>query len=341
MSIEVHQAAETVKTSNELDLLFGPLFDEYFNGENQVVLKSSAVTTTDASNKRQQQPDSTSSTSTLATTVTANGNFDFFWDNKKDAQAVEILKLKQRVKKLERNRKSSISHPRRKIYRHVESSEDDLDEDDASKLGRKSDKTKLMFKDSDFDDLGHLVDEGMDFVQGKYTKVVKGCGNTEVVNTAGEGETEPVEKTKKKVQGDAQIERDAKIALRIQAKLDEELIVERERQEETFKVAIADMFDEVQSRIDVYYELAARMTQEEQEKYTIKERASHLKGKFYEEIQGLYERQQKRIQDFTPMDSEKEAQKPCKRLKRVAGSYAIQKSPKKSKVMKYAKDVTE
>ncbi|GJU13330.1 hypothetical protein Tco_1135726 [Tanacetum coccineum] len=67
---------ETVTTSNELDLLFGPLFDEYFNGENQVVLKSSAVTTTDASNKRQQQPDSTSSTSTLATTVTANGNFD-------------------------------------------------------------------------------------------------------------------------------------------------------------------------------------------------------------------------------------------------------------------------
>ncbi|GJU57800.1 hypothetical protein Tco_1235566 [Tanacetum coccineum] len=77
MSTEVHQAAETVTTSNELDVLFGPLFDEYFNGENQVVLKSSAVTTTDASNKRQQQPDSTSSTSTLATTVTANGNFYF------------------------------------------------------------------------------------------------------------------------------------------------------------------------------------------------------------------------------------------------------------------------
>ncbi|GKB21056.1 hypothetical protein Tco_0854979 [Tanacetum coccineum] len=76
LSVEVHQAAETVTTSNELDLLFGPLFDEYFNGENQVVLKSSAVTTTDASNKRQQQPDSTSSTSTLATTITTNGNFD-------------------------------------------------------------------------------------------------------------------------------------------------------------------------------------------------------------------------------------------------------------------------
>ncbi|GJU09805.1 hypothetical protein Tco_1132201 [Tanacetum coccineum] len=61
---------------------------------------------------------------------------------------------------------------------------------------------------------------------------------------------------------------------------------------------------------------------------------SQLKGKSYEEILGLYERQQKRIQDFTPMDSEKEAQKPAKRLKRVAGSYATQKSPKKPKVMK-------
>ncbi|GJV09754.1 hypothetical protein Tco_1351295 [Tanacetum coccineum] len=40
--------------------LFGPLFDEYFNGENQVVLKSSIVTDVDASNKHQQQPDSTS-----------------------------------------------------------------------------------------------------------------------------------------------------------------------------------------------------------------------------------------------------------------------------------------
>ncbi|GKC32029.1 hypothetical protein Tco_1039323 [Tanacetum coccineum] len=76
LSADGHQAAETVTTSNELDLLFGPLLDEYFNGENQVVLKSSVVTTTDASNKRQQQPDSTSSTSTLATTVSADGNFD-------------------------------------------------------------------------------------------------------------------------------------------------------------------------------------------------------------------------------------------------------------------------
>ncbi|GJW42607.1 hypothetical protein Tco_0071406 [Tanacetum coccineum] len=332
-------------------------------------------------------------------------------EKEKDAQAVEILKLKKRVKKLERQRKSSISHLRRRIYRQVESSDDDLDEEDASKQGRISDKTKPMFKDSDFDDLDDLVDEGMAFVQEKDAENQGkiGADDTEAVNTAGEGastttprtppitttvfddedvtiamaqtlikmkeekakekgvaikdvedfsrpirsitilqplptidpkdkgkgilqETEPMEKTKKKVQGDAYIERDAEIALRLQAKLDEELRVERERQEEAAKVAIAYMFDEVQERID-----ATRRIRENMGGY----KHSQLKGKSYEEIQGLYERQQKRIQDFTPVDSDKEAQKPGKRLKRVTGSYATQKSPKKPKVIKSAKDVTE
>ncbi|GKD48495.1 hypothetical protein Tco_1277471, partial [Tanacetum coccineum] len=54
-------------------------------------------------------------------------------EKEKDAQAAKILKLKQRVKKLERKRKSSISHPKKRIYRHVESFDDDLDEEDASK----------------------------------------------------------------------------------------------------------------------------------------------------------------------------------------------------------------
>ncbi|GJR15096.1 hypothetical protein Tco_0797748 [Tanacetum coccineum] len=71
-------AADLIVMSSmiELESLFGPLFDEYFNGENQVVSKSSAIIVADASDKRQQQPDSTSSTSTLATTVSADGNFN-------------------------------------------------------------------------------------------------------------------------------------------------------------------------------------------------------------------------------------------------------------------------
>nr|GEX79125.1 hypothetical protein [Tanacetum cinerariifolium] len=47
----VTHAAETVTTSNELDLLFSPMFDELLNGSTQVLSKSSAVTTADAPNQ--------------------------------------------------------------------------------------------------------------------------------------------------------------------------------------------------------------------------------------------------------------------------------------------------
>ncbi|GJX13944.1 hypothetical protein Tco_0205702, partial [Tanacetum coccineum] len=45
----------------------------------------------------------------------------------------------------------------------VESSDDDLDEEDAFEQGRKSDKTKSMFKDSDFD----VLDDDMENVEGE------------------------------------------------------------------------------------------------------------------------------------------------------------------------------
>nr|GEU70718.1 uncharacterized mitochondrial protein AtMg00810-like [Tanacetum cinerariifolium] len=51
----VTHAAETVTTSNEMDLLFSSMFDELLNGSTQVVSKSSVVTTVDAPNQRQQQ----------------------------------------------------------------------------------------------------------------------------------------------------------------------------------------------------------------------------------------------------------------------------------------------
>ncbi|GJY70240.1 integrase, catalytic region, zinc finger, CCHC-type containing protein [Tanacetum coccineum] len=51
----VPQVAETVTTSNELDLQFSPMFDELLNGTTPVVSKSFAVHAVDAPNKRQQQ----------------------------------------------------------------------------------------------------------------------------------------------------------------------------------------------------------------------------------------------------------------------------------------------
>nr|GFA97324.1 integrase, catalytic region, zinc finger, CCHC-type, peptidase aspartic, catalytic [Tanacetum cinerariifolium] len=47
----VTQADRTVTMSNELDLLFSPMFDELLNGSSKVVSKSSAVSATDAPNQ--------------------------------------------------------------------------------------------------------------------------------------------------------------------------------------------------------------------------------------------------------------------------------------------------
>nr|GFB39639.1 hypothetical protein [Tanacetum cinerariifolium] len=51
---KVTQADRTVTTSNELDLLFSPMFDELLNGSSKVVSKSFAVSAADAPNQRQQ-----------------------------------------------------------------------------------------------------------------------------------------------------------------------------------------------------------------------------------------------------------------------------------------------
>ncbi|GKA54961.1 putative ribonuclease H-like domain-containing protein [Tanacetum coccineum] len=88
-----------------------------------------------------------------------------------------------------------------------------------------------------------------------------------------EEEPEPV-KVKPKDQGEAQIKRDAEIALKVQAKLNEEARLER--QEQASLNYIANLYDEVQARIDADHELAIRWTQEKQEKYTVDERAKLL-----------------------------------------------------------------
>nr|GFC29386.1 hypothetical protein [Tanacetum cinerariifolium] len=41
-------------TSNKMDMLFSPMFNELLNGSSKVVSKSSAVSTADAPNQRQQ-----------------------------------------------------------------------------------------------------------------------------------------------------------------------------------------------------------------------------------------------------------------------------------------------
>nr|GEW08419.1 hypothetical protein [Tanacetum cinerariifolium] len=81
----VTQADKTVTTSNELDFLFSPMFNELLNGSSKVVSKSSIVSTADAHNQRQQHttplnthttPAPTCQVPTHAQTVTSHENMN-------------------------------------------------------------------------------------------------------------------------------------------------------------------------------------------------------------------------------------------------------------------------
>nr|GFA25938.1 Gag-Pol polyprotein [Tanacetum cinerariifolium] len=72
-------------TSNELDMLFSPIFDELLNGSSKVVSKSSAVSAADAPYQRQQPttplnnhttPAPTCQNPSIASSVTSNENIN-------------------------------------------------------------------------------------------------------------------------------------------------------------------------------------------------------------------------------------------------------------------------
>nr|GEV01521.1 hypothetical protein [Tanacetum cinerariifolium] len=170
-------------------------------------------------------------------------------------------------------------------------------------------------------------------------------------------ESEHVKKSKKMDQD--QIKRDAKVALKIQEDLNEEARTKRERQEEASKAALAEMYDEVQAQIDDDHELAVKLTLEEQEKYTVKERSKLLEEFFKRRKKQLAKERAEAIRRKPPIKTQlrnlmmtylkhtgsKDDEKRIKsRKKRAACSSSKHKSPKKQKVerfMNYLEEQTD
>ncbi|GJW26614.1 hypothetical protein Tco_0040425 [Tanacetum coccineum] len=80
---------------------------------------------------------------------------------------------------------------------------------------------------------------------------------------------EPEKPEKKK----DQIEYDADVAHRLQAELDKEDKLEREREEEASKTTNIDEWDDVQAMMDADYKLATKLQEREREELTIEERS--------------------------------------------------------------------
>ncbi|GKC28193.1 hypothetical protein Tco_1035487 [Tanacetum coccineum] len=272
-------------------------------------------------------------------------------EKEKDAQAVEILNLKKR--------------------------------EDASKQGRRSDKLKPMFNDKDFKELDDYMENVEEEIVDAATTGVSTVSAP--VSTAGTLTKMKEQKAKEKGVAITDVEDSSRIVRPVRSittlqplptidpkdkelaqRLHEEELAEleraqqeRQRQEVDTNAALAKEFDEIQARIDADHELAVRLTHEEQEKYTIEERArllaeffdqrkkqlaaaraeairnkpptktqvrnrmitylkhmgkythQQLRNKTYEEIQRLYEKEKRWIDDFQPMDTEaiKESEK--------------------------------
>ncbi|GJU52497.1 hypothetical protein Tco_1226211 [Tanacetum coccineum] len=304
-------------------------------------------------------------------------------EKEKDAQVVEILKLKQRVKKLEKKEEVKHLTPKKEdiqAYSDFDVLDDDMENVDGVTVNTAT--TRVSVVSAPVTVAGTLVkmrsekakEKGVSFRDVEETPRLTRSTTTLqpllTINPKDKGKGVLVKEEPKKLEKLAELDRAQK---------------EKQKQEEATNAALAEEFDEIQARMDADHELAVRLTHEEQEKYTIEERArllaeyfkrrkkqlvaerakairkkpptkaqarnrmitylkhmgkytyQQLKHNTLEELQKLYQKEQKWINDFKPMDSEEDGsntKKASKRIKRIAYSTSKQKSPKKSKVIK-------
>ncbi|GKC79003.1 hypothetical protein Tco_1129777 [Tanacetum coccineum] len=266
----------------------------------------------------------------------------------KTAQDRVITRLKLRVKRLEKKRQARTPQPmKRRLFKgRVKSSTDKSLGEDASKRGRNDDKIEELNLTDGADTEVIVEDKGSgekggstaDQVSTARLEVSAATPSTPPTTTTIFGDEDLTiaqtlmkmrsKKAKEKEKGVVLIDeeepprlnrstttlqplltidpKDKELAQRLHeeelAKLDIAQ-KERQKQEEATSVALAEEFDEIQARIDADHELAVRLTHEEQEKYTIEERYKKFK-----EVQKLYEREKKWIDDFKPIDDDSQQQ---------------------------------
>nr|GEZ32545.1 hypothetical protein [Tanacetum cinerariifolium] len=201
-------------------------------------------------------------------------------ENVKDAQALEIQKLKKRVKKLEKKRNSRTPQLKRRLFKvRIESSAKKIlgDQEDVSKQGRNDQDEGISFVQEDAE------------TQGRYGHDIKANTTSTLISTASINLTtvEPVTTVSAlvtiagvsehekpvKVKGKDKIALDEEVAQRLeaqmQAEFEEEERVARQREEEANLIS----WDNTQAMMEADYELTQRLQAEEQRELTIEKRS--------------------------------------------------------------------
>ncbi|GJR46188.1 hypothetical protein Tco_1314291 [Tanacetum coccineum] len=202
-------------------------------------------------------------------------------EKEKDAQAVEILKLKNIIKKLERKAKSSIPPPKRRLYKQVDSSDDSLGEENASKQGRNDISTAgdAITAASVIPDIDTARSSNVS-AAGLSTSTVGDIFEDEMMTIADTlvaiRSTRP--RTTSVVIRDVEEEPRRATPVPIVQSQDKEQRIARERaaEQEAKDAALIEQMEDVQARMDADILLAERLQQEEREQFTIKEKSRML-----------------------------------------------------------------
>nr|GEU45248.1 putative ribonuclease H-like domain-containing protein [Tanacetum cinerariifolium] len=261
----------------------------------------------------------------------------------KTAQELVIQRLLKKVKRLEKKQRART--PGMKLFNIGTSKKKTLDKENVSKQGRnESNKTEEL----NISDKGSGETEVFDNTTTveKDVNVVEPVSTAgDAVNAASVIPDETRPRTTSVVIHDAEEEpRRATPPPTVQSQDKEQVQFKREKriarekalEQEAKDAALFEQMEDVQERIDADALLAERLQQEEREQFTVDEQAkinkpptkaqlrnkmvtylkhmgkythNMLKSESFEEIQVLYEREQKWINDFVPMDSEEDNDK--------------------------------
>ncbi|GJW22331.1 hypothetical protein Tco_0032953 [Tanacetum coccineum] len=233
----------------------------------------------------EERGDSVERAATTATSLDAEQGSVLDLENVKNAQALEIQKLKKRVKKLESKKKSRTPQLMRRLFKE----RNEIDQDEGISWFQEDSETQGRY--------GH--DIGVNTASTSITTAIINITTVEPVTIASvpittvgvsistaEPSTPPTITTIVIEDKDLTI---AQTLMKMRSKLDKEAKLEREREEEASKDANIAEWDDVQAMMDVDYELAAKLQAEEQGEISIEERerselAEELRDKEADEL---------------------------------------------------------
>ncbi|GJS56631.1 hypothetical protein Tco_0629993 [Tanacetum coccineum] len=218
-------------------------------------------------------------------------------------------KLKKKVKRLEKKQRARTSGM--KLFKIGTSKRKSLDKENVSKQGRNL-KTRPMFEegdfDDDFDDIDDMVNEAMENVEGDTvnTATTRVSAASASFTIAGVSISTDEPRTPPTTTTTAFEDKDLTIAQTLVKMRKQRIARERAAEQEAKDAVLIEQMEYIQARMDAYELLVERLQQEEREQSTIKEKSRMLVEMIAEMKRNLdqYEREQKWINDFVPMDSE-------------------------------------